>query len=202
MNENTNKNSGDLAGTSKINEYRPTKTPKVKMGAADVLGAVYDALDKEREAYNQIIARSGQVLDSINQTGRRVNESATRVEQLIRTIPPKTKVEHVFSDEDKATLSATSQDIAKRLNAEFWDFNRKLNKKLWWLVGGAVVTAVLAVLAIAATIKAEMRVSAADERAAAIQQELDSVRHNEQILWRFKEDNPKTWQKWVDSRGR
>lgn len=222
MNETTTRTSskdGDKSSRDKkINEYRPTAVPKVKMSAADVLAAVNDTIVKHDQRIDMLLQK---MEENHSRNMQHIEGAVQRIEgaksDIISQVPRKIDITHVFSHEDKEHLdnmryyvSMADENIAKattnaansakdvlqgatekaveRLNDEVALFKNWCTRWLWWFVGVASAAVCLAVLSIWLGVK----LYRANEQVEAARQE----QYEYKRLQRFKNDNPRTWEQW------
>lgn len=229
MNETTtrtsSKDGGKFSRDKKINEYRPTAVPKVKMAAADVLATVNDTIVKHDQRIDMLLQR---MEEYHSKNMQHIEGAVQRIEgaksDIISQVPKKIDVTHVFSHEDKehldnmryyvsmadeniakATTSAAnsakevlqgaSVKAVKRLNDEVGGFKKWCERWLWWFVAVASAAVCLAVLSIWLAVKLY---KANDQIEAARQEaaEVNRMQYEYKRLQRFKNDNPKTWEQW------
>lgn len=211
------------SASRKINEYGPTKVPKVRMGASDVLGVVYDKLNETARTAELAAEMSGDAAARVELAARSVIEQVPRKIDIVHVFSPQDR-EHIESMREVVSVAAPAVRKAIEASAgmaadiiasqarsagesltgevgrasgevgrQLENFKNWCKRWLWRFVGLCVVSVLAVVCMILLGIKSYRATSEADR----FRMERDSIREREQVFRKFAEDNPKTFEKWL-----
>jgi hypothetical protein len=212
------------SASRKINEYGPAKVPKVRMGASDVLGVVYDKLNETARTAELAAEMSGDAAARVELAARSVIEQVPRKIDIVHVFSPQDR-EHIESMREVVSVAAPSVSKAIEASAgkaadiissqarsageslsgevkrasneigrQFDGFKNWCKRWLWRFVGVCVVSVLAVVCMILLGIKSYRATSEADR----LRMERDSIREREQVFRKFAEDNPKTFRNWLE----
>jgi hypothetical protein len=218
MNSSTSSNSqGAGTGVPKQGQFRPSAAPKApRINANDVLQLLHGEL---KEAISKMEASATKA----EETAQRNERSASRVKDYVNSLPPEVKTTHVFAPQDqkvidqmRSTLASLPGQIdesvksaidkaydaaydagnrgAKSVEYTLENYAGKFKANLKAAIIGWCLSVALAVVVGFMWYNwpsSEKNSLTSDERA-----ELEKLRHDNAWLWKFAEDNPKTFKAW------
>lgn len=204
------------SSSRKINEYGPAKVPKVRMGASDVLGVVYDKLNETARTAELAAEMSGDAAARVELAARSVIEQVPRKIDIVHVFSPQDR-EHIESMREVVSVAAPAvrkaieasagmaadiiasqarsagESLTGEVGRQLENFKNWCKRWLWRFVGLCVVSVLAVVCMILLGIKSYRATSEADR----FRMERDSIREREQVFRKFAEDNPKTFEKWL-----
>lgn len=205
------------SASRKINEYGPAKVPKVRMGASDVLGVVYDKLNETARTAELAAEMSGDAAARVELAARSVIEQVPRKIDIVHVFSPQDR-EHIESMREVVSVAAPSvrkaieasagmaadiiasqarsagESLTGEVGRQLESFKNWCKRWLWRFVGVCVVSVLAVVCMILLGIKSYRATSEADR----LRMERDSIREREQVFRKFAEDNPKTFRNWIE----
>jgi hypothetical protein len=173
---------GEATVSKKINEYRPVKVPKVRMGAADVLGIVYDKLS---ETQTQMKAIQEVVSVAAPTVSKAIEEATEKASSSLL----------LQSDKAGEALQRKVDYTSEDIKDQFKNFKNWCRRWFVWFVLACIV----AVLSLVGMIYFGTRAYRDSGKAERLQIERDSIWRREKIYRQFADDNPKTFKKWLDA---